>query len=132
MARRRIEPAAAAKRQLDVDDLPRARRSDRQRGSATRARIRQGAACLFGAMGVSAGVQRPVLCAARLGADRRLLDDDTTVVPVGHATPPGYPAASAADAGGCGSYLRVWMSIFTEAGGCALPDHVTTVRHADQ
>ena len=67
----------------------------RQRGGATRPRACQGAACLFGAMNVSAGVQRPVPYGARGGAGRRLLNGGMTVVPVGCATPPSYSAASA-------------------------------------
>jgi hypothetical protein len=70
-------------------------KAGRQRNGATRLGARQGAACLLGAMNVSAGVQRPVLDGARRNAGRRILGDDVTVAPVADATPPIYSAASA-------------------------------------
>lgn len=66
-------------------------KAGRQRNGATRLGARQGAACLPGAMNVSAGVQRPVLDRAGGNAGRRIPGDDVTVAPAAHATPPNYP-----------------------------------------
>src|SRR5206468_9170450 len=64
-----------------------------QRNGATRLGARQGAACLPGAMNVSADVQRPVLDGVCRNAGRRILADDGTVAPVAYATPPNYPGS---------------------------------------